>query len=54
MDLTVESNDVSDFLGIKFTRQGDTIKLKQTGLINKIIEAAGMQNANGKPTPADP
>ena len=31
MHLTVESNDVSNFLGIKFSRQGDTIKLKQTG-----------------------
>ena len=54
MDLTVESKDVSNFLGIKFTRHGDTIELKQTGLINKIIEATGMQDANGKSTPADP
>ena len=54
LDLTVESNNVSNFLGIKFTRQGDTIELKQTGLINKIIEATDMQDANGKPTPADP
>ncbi len=53
MDLTVESRDVSNFLGIKFTRHGDTIELKQTGLINKIIEATGMQDSNGKPTPAD-
>ena len=52
MDLTVESEDVSNFLGIKFTRHGDTIELKQTGLINKVIEATGMQDANGKPTPA--
>ena len=36
----------------KFTRQGDTIELKQTGLINKIIKTTGMQDANGKPTPA--
>ena len=54
MDLTVESKDVSNFLGIKFTRNGDTIELKQTGLINKIIDATGMQGGNGKSTPADP
>jgi hypothetical protein len=54
MDLTVESKDVSNFLGIKFTRNGDTIELKQTGLIDKIIEATGMQDCNPKPTPADP
>jgi hypothetical protein len=54
MNLTVESNDVSNFLGIQFTRQGNTIELKQTGLIQKIIEATGMQEANGKSTPADP
>ena len=28
--------------------------MKQTGLVNKIIEATGMQDANGKSTPADP
>jgi hypothetical protein len=54
MNLTIESNDVSNFLGIQFTRQGNTIELKQTGLIQKIIEATGMQEANGKSTPADP
>ena len=53
MDLTVESNDVSNFLGIKFSRHGNTIELKQTGLINKLIEATGMQDANGKSTPAE-
>jgi len=54
MDLTVESKDVSNFLGIKFTRHGDCIELKQTGLINKIIEATGMEDGNSKPTPAEP
>ena len=53
MELTVESTDVSNFLGIKFTRNGDTIELKQTGLIEKIIEATGMQDAKGKSTPAE-
>ena len=54
MDLTVESKDVSNFLGIKFTRHGDTIELKQTGLIDKIVEATGMEDCNSKSTPADP
>ena len=54
MDLTVESKDVSNFLGIKFTRHGDTIELKQIGLIDKVIEATGLGDCNGKSTPADP
>jgi hypothetical protein len=54
MDLKVESHDVSAFLGIKFTRNGDTIELKQTGLIDKIIEATGMQDANPAVVPAEP
>ena len=54
MDLKVESDDVSAFLGIQFTREGDTIELKQLGLIDKIIEATGMQDANPKDTPAEP
>ena len=53
MDLTVESDDVSAFLGIQFTRKGDTIELKQLGLIDKIIEATGMQDANAASVPAD-
>ena len=53
MDLKVESRDVSAFLGIQFTRRGDTIELKQLGLIDKIIEATGMQDCNPKTTPAD-
>lgn len=53
MDLKVESRDVSAFLGIQFTRQGDTIELKQLGLIDKIIAATNMQDCNPKPTPAD-
>ena len=53
MDLKVESRDVSAFLGIQFTRHGDTIELKQLGLIDKIIEATGLQDCNPKSTPAD-
>jgi hypothetical protein len=52
LNLKVESDDVSAFLGIQFTRHGDTIELKQVGLIDKIIEATGMQDCNTKPTPA--
>jgi hypothetical protein len=54
MDLKVESRDVSAFLGIQFTRHGDTIELKQLGLIEKIIAATGMKDSNPKSTPADP
>jgi hypothetical protein len=52
MNLKVESNDVSAFLGIQFTRRGDTIELKQTGLLEKILEDAGMQDCNSELTPA--
>ena len=54
MDLKVESKDVSNFLGIKFTRNGDTIELKQIGLIDKIIEATGMEECDKASTPAEP
>jgi hypothetical protein len=54
MDLTVESNDVSAFLGIQFTRKGETIELKQVGLINKIIETTGMKDCNPDTVPAAP
>ena len=53
MDLKVESRDVSAFLGIQFTRDGDTIELKQIGLIDKILAATGMENCTGKSTPAE-
>ena len=54
MELKVESTDVSDFLGIQFTRKGDTIELKQDGLIAKVIEATGMTECETKSTPAEP
>jgi len=54
MDLKVESNDVSAFLGIQFTQNGDTIELKQSGLIKKIIEATGMADCNSDAVPAHP
>ena len=54
MDLKVESNDVSAFLGIQFTRHGPTIELKQLGLIDRIIQDTGMEDCNPSSTPADP
>eukprot|EP00957_Ditylum_brightwellii_P110347 8416343-Ditylum_brightwellii.AAC.1 len=42
------------FLGIELEMQDDgSIELKQTALIQQIIETVGFQNASGKPTPAD-
>ena len=52
MELTVESEDVSDFLGIRFTRNGDTIELKQEHLITKVLEATRMEDCTSVPTPA--
>lgn len=54
MELTIESQDVSAFLGIQFTRKGNTIEMKQLGLIDKILEATEMQNCNSCHTPAEP
>ena len=53
MELKVESNDVSAFLGIQFTRKGDTIELKQLGLIDKVLEATGMKQCKTSPVPAE-
>jgi hypothetical protein len=49
---TVEGN-VSAFLGINISYQAKTnrYQLTQTGLIDKVLEATGMQDCNGKPTP---
>jgi hypothetical protein len=53
MDLKIESNDVSAFLGIQFTRKGSRIELKQLGLIDKIIQDTGMEDCNPAAVPAD-
>ncbi len=53
LTLTVESKDVSAFLGIQFTRRGDTIELTQKGLINRVIEATDMADCNSCDTPAE-
>ena len=56
MNPKVERNDVSDFLGAKFKRctRTETIELKQTGLIKKILKATGMSDCNKASVPADP
>lgn len=53
LTLTVESKDVSAFLGIQFTRRGETIELTQKGLINRVIEATDMIDCNSCDTPAE-
>ena len=52
MELSVES-DVAGFLGVHIERKADgTIELIQTGLIDRIIRAMGLEDANIKRTPA--
>jgi Reverse transcriptase (RNA-dependent DNA polymerase) len=53
MELKVESKDVSNFLGIKFTRKANTIELRQDGLMDKVLEAIGMTDCNSVSTPAE-
>ena len=54
MDLTIESNYVSNFFGIKITRQEDTIELKQTGLIKKSLKQVACKIKMANPPPAEP
>ncbi len=52
LDLNVE-DDVAGFLGVLLTRNEDgTISLTQTGLIDRILEALGLQDCNSTRTPA--
>jgi len=52
-DLTLEPDgDIFAFLGINFKRIGKEIVLTQTGLINKVNNFTGMDQASTKPTPA--
>eukprot|EP00957_Ditylum_brightwellii_P166736 12692181-Ditylum_brightwellii.AAC.1 len=47
-------DDAAGFLGIKLDRQdAGSIELKQTALIQRIIDIIGFQNANKKATPAE-
>jgi len=54
MDLMVESDDISAFLGIQFTRSHGAIEMKQLGLIDKILKATGMEDCNAMSMPAEP
>lgn len=49
-----EEDDVYAFLGVQVERSEDgQITLKQSGLIEKVIRATGLQDANSKATPAE-
>ena len=51
LDLTVEGS-FTEYLGIKYEKpDGNTIKMTQEGLIQKIIDTTGMQDCNPHPTP---
>jgi hypothetical protein len=50
-DLNIE-DDVAGFLGILMEKTESGIEMKQTGLIDRIIKATGLENANSVSTPA--
>jgi hypothetical protein len=48
-----DEGQVGDFLGIRIERCAhNTFMLSQSGLINKVLKAAGMEDSNSAPTPA--
>jgi hypothetical protein len=48
-----DEGEVGDFLGIRITKQADgTFYLTQTGLMEKVLKAAGLQDCNRCLTPA--
>jgi hypothetical protein len=48
-----DEGEVGDFLGIRIKKQADgTFYLTQTGLIEKVLKAAGLQDCNRCLTPA--
>ena len=51
LELTIEG-DVSAFLGIQIEKTAGGFKLTQPGLIKRVIEATGLQDANPDHTPA--
>jgi hypothetical protein len=54
LDLGYEDTDVAGFLGIQLQKnENGTIELKQTGLIDRITATMGLDQANGKHTPAE-
>ena len=57
LDMSVEKEGgdgaLANYLGVSISKREDgTLVLTQQGLINRIIEATGMQGANSKKTPA--
>ena len=51
LDLTVEGT-FTEYLGIKYNKvDSDTVKMSQEGLIQKIIDATGMNGCNPHPVP---
>ena len=53
-DLGYEDTDVAGFLGIQLPKnENGTLELKQTGLIDRILATMGLDQANGKHTPAE-
>jgi hypothetical protein len=49
-----DDGEVGDFLGIKIEKQkGNSFLLTQTGLIEKVIKAGGMEDCNKVSTPAE-
>ena len=47
-------DDVAGFLGVDMSRKSDgTIEMRQTGLIDNIISAMQLDDANPKDTPAE-
>jgi hypothetical protein len=49
-EMTIEGTD-QEFLVINIDRIGNTWELMQTGLIQAVLKAAGMEDCNAKPTP---
>ena len=50
-----DEGEVGDFLGIRIEKSANkSFTLTQTGLINKVLKASGMEDSNTCPTPAAP
>jgi hypothetical protein len=48
-----DEGEVGDFLGIRIEKVGsNSFQLSQTGLINKVLKASGMEDSNSAPTPS--
>ncbi len=52
-----QEDDAAGFLGVKMEHDSNTglFEMKQTGLIERVVEALGLDSgyARGKPTPAE-